>query len=235
MAKARPEPAAPSESARTRHETLYIDEGGLKTFAVKNTLFRVHTYFLVEHSAVLRDMLSIGKADDGEGASDDHPIVLPDPVKVADFARLLSMFYAPAIGGQTNVFDRESIDGCLSLLKLFEFLQMKEIRQKAVTALRERKLDPVDKLHLLDQAAPDFNKNWAVEAVIDLCTRASGPDADEGQRIGWKTFTLIWKIREKLMGERLERGRDFVRDVLYVHDREFGVIPTVRRVVRNIL
>ncbi|TRM57637.1 hypothetical protein BD626DRAFT_514078 [Schizophyllum amplum] len=168
-------------------------------------------------------MLSIGKADDGEGASDDHPIVLPEPVKAADFELMLRMFYTPAIGGQTTVFERETLDACLSLLKLFDFLQMKEIRQRAVAALRERKLNPVDTVYLLDQDGSDFDKIWAAEAVVDLCTRSTGPDANEGRRIGWEVFTLIWQVREELKGAG-ERGRDTARVCLIVRDMDFDTI-----------
>ncbi|TRM57636.1 hypothetical protein BD626DRAFT_574274 [Schizophyllum amplum] len=223
MAEARPEPAASSESARTRHETLYIDEGGLKTFAVENTLFRVHTYFLIEHSAVLRDMLSIGKADGGEGASDDHPIVLPGQVKAADFELMLSLFYTPAFGRVTSVFEREDLDTCLSLLKLLEFLQMTRCRQAGVQAMRERSLEPIDKVYLLSQASADFDKPWACKAMTALCMKSATPrlSVPEAQRIGWELFVLIVSVREAAISFEQQDNEYWVRRRLGEQDPEF--------------
>ncbi|KAL1660247.1 hypothetical protein GGF50DRAFT_119111 [Schizophyllum commune] len=173
----------------------YIDDGGLKTFQVENTLFRVHTYFLVENSAVLRSMLAIGLADTAEGSSDAHPIVLRE-VKAADFSLMLNMFYTPAIGGRTGVFGSGSLESCLSLLKLLDFFEMKDIREHAVDALRQRDTTPVEKLYLLRMLPDDFDKAWAGASFVDLCTRPIGPDAEEGKLIGWEAFALVWHVRE---------------------------------------
>ena len=63
---------------------------------VESTLFRVHTHFLAKHSALLRDMLNVGKADASEGSSDQRPIVLPN-IKATEFEHILEIFYTPCV------------------------------------------------------------------------------------------------------------------------------------------
>ncbi|KAL1727037.1 hypothetical protein EV714DRAFT_191291, partial [Schizophyllum commune] len=180
-----------------RHGTLYINDEGTKIFKVESTLFRVHTYFLAKHSALLRDMLNVGKADASEGSSDQRPIVLPN-IRATEFELILEIFYTPAIGRQTSIFERESLELCQALLQVLEFLQMKDIREAAVQTLRNRELKPAEKLYLMRMSEADFDKPWASNAVLDLCLRMNGPDAGEGRMIGWDVFAMIWEVRESV-------------------------------------
>jgi hypothetical protein len=61
-------------------------------------IFKVHTFFLSQHSKVLSDMLTIaesgeeGKHDDG---TDDNPLVLQDKAK--GWELLLNSFYRQSV------------------------------------------------------------------------------------------------------------------------------------------
>ena len=64
---------------------------------VQDTLYKVHRYFLKNHSVVFRDMFSLPSiSHDGapvhvEGETEENPIVLSDEKDAFD--RLLSIFY----------------------------------------------------------------------------------------------------------------------------------------------
>ena len=63
---------------------------------VEDTLFTVHTYFLVAHSPVFKDMLQVAQANEGEGSSEDNPIILED-IPARDFDMLVRVLYTPYV------------------------------------------------------------------------------------------------------------------------------------------
>ena len=61
---------------------------------VEDTLFTIHTYFLVAHSPVFKDMLQVAQANEGEGSTEDNPIILKD-IRARDFDMLVRVPYTP--------------------------------------------------------------------------------------------------------------------------------------------
>ncbi|THH19335.1 hypothetical protein EW146_g1806 [Bondarzewia mesenterica] len=81
-----------------RHHDWYLSDD-MSIFLVENRLFRIHQYFLVQNSPVLRDMFTLplnvsdnDKDKEIEGSLDSKPISLPG-VTILEFESLLKFFH----------------------------------------------------------------------------------------------------------------------------------------------
>jgi hypothetical protein len=59
---------------------------------VQNAIFKIHRFFLIDHSSALRDMLSLPQSEETCDGTDQNPLVIPGDL-VADWERLLGAFY----------------------------------------------------------------------------------------------------------------------------------------------
>ncbi|KAI6113531.1 hypothetical protein EV401DRAFT_1982808 [Pisolithus croceorrhizus] len=106
------------------------------TLQVEDCLFRVPRQTLEAQSPVFRNMFSMPPPPDVEveGLSDEHPIVLPEPVKARDFKRLLKVLLP------TGVFSprlpKGDHDAWISVLKLSRMWEMEEPYSLALRNLK---------------------------------------------------------------------------------------------------
>ncbi|KAL1726604.1 hypothetical protein EV714DRAFT_219025 [Schizophyllum commune] len=178
-----------------RRGSIVIEDTGAKVFKVEDTLFTVHTYFLVAHSPVFKDMLQVAQANEGEGSSEDNPIILED-IPARDFDMLVRVLYTPCALTQTSPLQTASVEECASLIKLLERWQMDEILAGVRQVLHDRDWDLADKIALA--AATEMNAVWLSIAYQDLILRGAPPTLEEGARMGWPAYGLVRDIREKV-------------------------------------
>ncbi|KAI5890934.1 uncharacterized protein SCHCODRAFT_02600162 [Schizophyllum commune H4-8] len=175
--------------------SIVIEDAGAKVFKVEDTLFTVHTYFLVEHSPVFKDMLQVAQANEGEGSSEDNPIILED-IPARDFDLLVRVLYTSCALTQTSPLQTASVEECASLIELLERWQMDEILAGVRQVLHDRDWDLADKIALA--RATKMNAVWLSTAYQDLILRDTPPTLDEGARMGWPPYGLVRDIREKV-------------------------------------
>lgn len=178
------------------------------TLQVEDTLFKVPRQTLEAQSPVFRDMFSLPPPPDVEvdGSSDEHPIVLPEPVKAIDFKRLLKVLLLPTsfVGPRLPKGDH---DAWISVLKLSRMWEMEELR---VLALRHLKYptgwkSAAEKLAL---ALKHEIRDWIVPGVNELAKRPEPISVEDAQILGLETALKVAAVRESLVtdGLRLTAG-----------------------------
>ncbi|KAL0952849.1 hypothetical protein HGRIS_007074 [Hohenbuehelia grisea] len=173
-----------------RHPSYYLEDGNT-IFLAGKILFKIHKHFLLEHSPVFSDILSLPEPESGEGLSDETPIVLQQ-VLARDFASIMWLFYNPSIDTY-----KATISRWIGILALSDRYQMDVIKSLAVRYLRDMALDPIEKIVLHQRY--DLDDEWAMDAYIKVSGRSDPLVATEAERIGFRVSTLISKAREELM------------------------------------
>ncbi|KAI0720044.1 hypothetical protein C8T65DRAFT_24056 [Cerioporus squamosus] len=184
-------PVPATDAYRVRHAHLYFeDEPGALVFQVERTLFKVHTFFLKRHSLVFATMFTLRPGSGpAEGASDDHPIVLPD-VRAVDFERLMSLFYARDI----VTGDLTTLEDWISVLALATKYDFEAHRTLAIERL-SRLGSPTDRIVL----ARDYDiPRWLEEAYYLLCIREEALTLEEGDRLGMQDVIALAELRQRI-------------------------------------
>ncbi|KAL1742666.1 hypothetical protein HDZ31DRAFT_42715 [Schizophyllum fasciatum] len=174
--------------------SVYVEDGSVKVFLAEDTLFTVHTHFLVAHSPVFRDMLHVAQANEGEGSSEDRPIFLPQ-IRAADLDMLVRLIYTPCALPQASPLLTATVEQCLSLIKLLECWLMDDFLEGVRQVLRDVQWSLPDKIALGE--GTDMGVGWSSGAWYDLVDRAVPPTLEEGERMGWKAYELVRHIRER--------------------------------------
>ncbi|KAL1679353.1 hypothetical protein EV122DRAFT_289712 [Schizophyllum commune] len=182
-------------SNEVRRGSVVIKDTGAKVFKVEDTLFTVHTYFLVAHSPVFKDMLQVAQANEGEGSTEDNPIILED-IPARDFDMLVRVLYTPCALTQTSPLQTASVEECANLIKLLERWQMDEILAGVRQVLHDRDWDLADKIALA--GATEMDAVWLSSAYQGLILREAPPTLEEGAQMGWPAYALVRDIREKV-------------------------------------
>jgi len=121
-----------------RHSSFYFEDETV-VLKIQGVLFRIHRHFLTKYSPVFKDMWNLGSKD-GEGSSDDNPILLngDDP---QDFSCLLQLFYHDSPGSAVYL---NAVQWC-SVLAVATKYDMEIIRQKAIQKIKlaNPPLDPI--------------------------------------------------------------------------------------------
>ncbi|KAF8488349.1 hypothetical protein JB92DRAFT_3016998, partial [Gautieria morchelliformis] len=98
-----------------RHDRYYLEDNVV--FLVKDTLFKIPRYILVQESPIFADMFLLPNSSDAEGKVDAAPIRL-NQVEVLDFERLLELLYPPRFTKFTTGTDHWGVSEWKSILGL---------------------------------------------------------------------------------------------------------------------
>ncbi|KAI0368865.1 hypothetical protein BV20DRAFT_968647 [Pilatotrama ljubarskyi] len=185
--------AGTAGTGRERHPYLYLEhEEGTVILLAEQTLFKVHEYFLKQHSIIFASMFTLNPgATPEEGRSDELPIPLP-AVSAVDLARFLLLFYPrDVVSG-----DLSTLDEWTSVLRLAHRYEFEQHRTLAIERL-ERLATPIDRILL---ARMYDITHWLQEAYYDLCVREEALTYDEGVRLGMADVILLADLRQRIRG-----------------------------------
>ncbi|TRM67226.1 hypothetical protein BD626DRAFT_485210 [Schizophyllum amplum] len=184
---------ASGSTTQLKRGTIIMEDTGVKVFRVEDTFFTVHTHFLIVHSLVFRDMLLVAQANEGEGASEENPIVL-DGIHACDFDLLLRIIYTPCTLTEASPLYTATAEECIGLMTLMDRWQMDDLLTMVRRAMQERKWDAVDKIVLAQGA--EMDAAWTSAAYHELVMRTAPPTPADGKRMGWETYGLVRDVRE---------------------------------------
>lgn len=174
----------------------------LVTLQVEDRLFKVPRRILEAQCPVFRDMFSFPPPLDAEveGSSDEHPIVLPEPVKAEDFRRLLKVLLPTSYYGSR--LPKGDHDGWISVLKLSRMWQMEELHRAALKNLKYSVVQKgaVEKLAL---ALKYEIKDWIVPGVDELARRPEPISVEDTAVLGLEVALKVAAVRESLVSEGL--------------------------------
>ncbi|KAI6163367.1 hypothetical protein EDD17DRAFT_1812868, partial [Pisolithus thermaeus] len=158
----------------------------LVTLQVEDRLFRVPRRILEAQCPVFKDMFSFPPPLDAEaeGSSDEHPIVLPEPVKVEDFKRLLKVLLPTSYYGTR--LPKDDHDGWISVLKLSKMWQIDELH---CAALKNLKYSAVQKsaVEKLALALKYEINDWIIAGVNELARRSEPINVEDARTLGLET------------------------------------------------
>lgn len=193
-------PKNPAYKKFQKHHQSHKDRWGCEQgdvyYKVEERVFRLHSYHLVQASAVFAQMADLPQSGAVEGANVDNPIFLPD-VPAADFENLVFFFYAfaySAPAGQRPHF----VSRLESILRLADRFDMKEVGKVVLRALPKRGGGMTDARKICLSLRFDIDSNGLLELVKSLCERSEGLSVQEGYEVGAKMVVLIGKAREAL-------------------------------------
>ncbi|KAI6113530.1 hypothetical protein EV401DRAFT_1982804 [Pisolithus croceorrhizus] len=174
----------------------------LVTLQVEDRLFRVPRRILEAQCPVFKDMFSFPPPLDAEaeGSSDEHPIVLPEPVKVEDFKRLLKVLLPTSYYGTR--LPKDDHDGWISVLKLSKMWQIDELH---CAALKNLKYSAVQKsaVEKLALALKYEINDWIIAGVNELARRSEPINVEDARTLGLETVLKIAAVRESPISEGL--------------------------------
>ncbi|KAI5988161.1 hypothetical protein EDD15DRAFT_2289964 [Pisolithus albus] len=178
------------------------------TIQVEDTLFKVPREALESQSPVFKDMFSLPPPPNVEvdGSSDEHPIVLPEPVTAVDFKWLLKVLLLPTsfVGPR---LPKGGHDAWISVLKLSLMWEMEGLRTLALRHLRYPTgwKSAAEKLAL---ALKYEIRDWIVPGVNELARRPEPMGVEDVQILGLETTLKVAAVRESLAtdGYRLTAG-----------------------------
>ncbi|KAG7091193.1 hypothetical protein E1B28_010244 [Marasmius oreades] len=176
--------------AYERHELFYIDT---VVFQVNDTLFKVPSRYLHEQSEVFACASRLSDPN-GEGLSDDHPVVLPlpDDATTEDFVQLIKVLYPLTVKlpPPTGLMR----DQWISVLKLSTFWELSEIRTLAVSEISKTSLSYMDKIALGRKYRV---KPWLSGGLKDLVDPVCSLPAldDMKEKLGTETAMQLLYVR----------------------------------------
>jgi len=159
------------------HHQFYRDAGDT-LIQVQNAIFKIHRFFLIDHSSVLRDMLSLPQSIKGSESANGTPIVISgDTAKVWEL--LLASFYRARPMAAMDYTDEE----CLELLALVHKYGMEGIEEDLISYLEEDQTTEgwVDLIlasriagcnHLYERALEGLRQSWPL------------PNLEQAKKIG---------------------------------------------------
>jgi len=102
-------------------------------------------------------------------------------------------------------------DDQMSLLRLSTKLGIREIRDATIQALSGA-LQPVERIHLGIESQVD---SWLIEGYRQLVQAQGGISVEHEERLGWKTTSKLFRIRDEylhMLQDRYSNNSGFVTD-----------------------
>ncbi|KAF8643575.1 hypothetical protein AX16_008963 [Volvariella volvacea WC 439] len=195
------------------HEKYFFEDGNLLV-RVEGVDFKVHRYFFMRDSPVVRQISkegTIGRIlDGGIGCSTGghtSPLILED-LKSVDFERFLSILYP-------TDFDKDEDTTSAywsSILDVSSKLTFQSIRSLSIKKLSIVGL-PVDKIAL----GRKFDiTHWLREAYRNVCTRKDTLTKEEGRKLGVDEVVGIMEGRQLMFSKKMEaKDQNKVLDKLF--------------------
>ncbi|KAL1749129.1 hypothetical protein HDZ31DRAFT_28333 [Schizophyllum fasciatum] len=172
-----------------RDGAYYMSDGDI-VVSVGGMLFRFHSFHLQRATSHFDRMLAAGTS-----GSDSNPLVLDDTT-AHDFAHLLWFFYESAYKW-LGLADPSMTPKWESVLLLAQKFGMAQVARVACHALdRAKALGDVRKVALCTKH--DTGKDWVLEELQRLLTRAEPLSMDEADEMGARTTAVLSAAREAL-------------------------------------
>ncbi|KZS86542.1 hypothetical protein SISNIDRAFT_491869 [Sistotremastrum niveocremeum HHB9708] len=155
---------ASSENPAVQRHPCYYTQNPILIFRVENMLFKVAIKQFANISPVFRDLMDLGGSgsqEDGEGLSDDNPIVTQDSLRSWEL-------FVPWVEREND--PKMKPDTCSDWLELLAFAhkyQVKDCVNECIAALNALNLSPAHRLSLAMQM--DITQ-WVGAAIWDLLT-----------------------------------------------------------------
>ncbi|KAK0486309.1 hypothetical protein IW261DRAFT_791106 [Armillaria novae-zelandiae] len=178
-----------SDSSCTVRDSRYYWKDVI--FQVENRLFKIPSYYFVQHSEVFRDTFSLPQgSQSAEGLSDEDPVVLPQ-ISAVDFEHLLDIIYPQTIPQDYSAFSKNQ---WISVLRLSTMWHLSDIRQLAIKHLQQdATLDAVEQVVL---AKAYSVSSWLRTGYLSLVKRMQPLSVEEAEQIGYRSAIQIYQMRE---------------------------------------
>ncbi|TEB36992.1 hypothetical protein FA13DRAFT_1727331 [Coprinellus micaceus] len=161
-------------------------------FLAENTLHSVPRYYLEEHSQFFKDMFSLPQGVNGEGKTEQNPIRLSGCTN-AEFESILEEIL-PRVNPRDKALQSHGKERWEGVLKLATMWEMRIIRERAISALTNLKLPPMEMVSLGKRFRVP---NWLVDGCVALIVGQGRPDLDTlAASLGWEMAARIaWVAR----------------------------------------
>ncbi|KAF5340326.1 hypothetical protein D9611_007969 [Ephemerocybe angulata] len=182
-----------SAPASTKERQFYFDPTCV-VIQVESKVYRVPRYRLERFSDIFKDMFNLPPANEKEGKSDEHPIVLEGCASF-QFESLLSIMFPESIKPDVT---REQLLAALELAFMWE---MAEVTQFIHETLSSQPISPLRKIVLGLKYSPDF-EDFLKEGCIAFVreTVSNGlPSRDDISDLGWDTYGKLMYAKEELI------------------------------------
>jgi len=227
VAKASPSPPV------VRDDSFYFS---IVVFRVENTLFKIPSHILSDHSDVFQAMFSlpIGESIAG-GLTDDDPIVL-EGITSFDFKQLLKALYSQTVlSPWTSTIPNQvssqlpvTLEEWTPVLRLSDQWNMTAVHQFAIEKMAVMSMDPVDRLAL----ALEFDiKPWMMPALNALAQRPEPIVRRDIDKLRLDVVLQIVEVRESfhrssvngqaVVGKRQVGQTDFSSRIMEVFSAQF--------------
>ncbi|KAH6890235.1 hypothetical protein BKA70DRAFT_871424 [Coprinopsis sp. MPI-PUGE-AT-0042] len=162
---------------------------------VEERLYSIPKDTLTSLSPVFEGMFDVGDHSEGEGTSDETPIVL-EGYKSDDFDCLLKILLPrPFENIPPSLLKQEWI----SVLKLATIWQIDQARSMAIDQLSAFDLSPVEQV----QHAREYHISaWFQKGIVAIAKEFGEYDLEElGKLLGWKNAAIVLSLREQTMSK----------------------------------
>ncbi|EIW80346.1 hypothetical protein CONPUDRAFT_28841, partial [Coniophora puteana RWD-64-598 SS2] len=181
-----------------RDDSFYFS---IVIFLVENTLFKIPSHVLSDHSDVFQAMFSLPTGESiAEGLTDDNPVALKG-ITSFDFKQLLKVLYSRAVLPPWTSTIPNQVSGQLPMtleewtpvLRLSDQWNMTAVHQFAIEKMAVMSMDPVDRLAL----ALEFDiKPWMMPALNALAQRPEPMARRDVDKLGLDVVLQIAEVRE---------------------------------------
>ncbi|KAG2054363.1 hypothetical protein BDR06DRAFT_955336 [Suillus hirtellus] len=178
------------------HPQYYLRDGNI-IFHVERTLFRVHRYFFERESLFF--LQAFARVPQGE--TTDTSAFRLDEVTVADFTKILWVWYSPSYRRGSLSEPKEH---WLTILELSTKWQFPNMQKLAIDELEQLDIEPIEKITMYNRYGID--KLLLLPAYKLLCRRTTRITDEEGEQLGVPTLLRIFEARERA-GSAAERRR----------------------------
>ncbi|KAF6757744.1 hypothetical protein DFP72DRAFT_890544 [Ephemerocybe angulata] len=195
-----PKPTQPSPSlvdsapASTKERSQFYFDPTCVVIQVESKVYRFPRYRLERFSDIFKDMFNLPPANDKEGTSDEHPIILEGCTSF-QFESLLSIMFPESIKPDIT---REQL---LAALELSFMWEMAEVTQFIHETLSSQPISPLRKIVLGLKYSPDFDdflKEGCIAFVRETVSNGL-PSRDDINDLGWDTYGKLMYAKEELV------------------------------------